>query len=372
MTATHLEEPTPPVSNLPAPMQAAVASQDDPKSPSADSSFSDAYKEQSEVTEEKQTDNIDQETDVSDDYAMAVDSDGDEQADSQDISQAKFESDTKSLPATVSDHTLPSSILSHDPPATDLAQPGRDTQPTPTNPTPTQPTVDDTAKNDHFDAVEAQTSIGETKIESHTYNDAANGGIDIQQLLDNITANAGKNESNSAATTPSTQSSKISLAKSGSGLPTHASLPPRPNIPQKRPYPDDIQKYYAGAPGVPQPSVSYRPPGSATALIAAGAPGTSTDPRGGLPPPPSASFHPTLISTGSPVSPASYTQINRSAGIDRQFTSIELQDEADEADAKWGPDVQKIYDEFLADERMYVQEGLWDRFPLNSRLFIGK
>jgi nuclear polyadenylated RNA-binding protein 3 len=118
--------------------------------------------------------------------------------------------------------------------------------------------------------------------------------------------------------------------------------------------------------------VSYRPPGVATVLIAAGAPGTSTDPRGGLPPPPSASFRPTHMSIGSPVSPASYTQINRSAGPDRQVTSIESQDEADEADAKWGPEVQKIYDEFLADERMYVQEGLWDRFPLNSRLFIGE
>jgi nuclear polyadenylated RNA-binding protein 3 len=372
MTATHLEEPTPPVPILPSPMQTAVAPPDDPKSPSVDSSFSDEYKEQSEGTEEKPADNVDQETDVSDDYAMAVDSDGDEQADSQGISQAKFESDTKSLPATVSDHTLPSSILSHDPPATDLAQPGQGTQPTPTNSSPTHPTVDDTANIDHFDAVAAQTSIEETKLESHTYDDATNGGIDIQQLLDNITANAEKNESNSPATTPSTQSSKITLAKGSSGLPTHASLPPRPNIPQKRPYPDDIQKYHAGAPGVPQPSVSYRLPGGVTALIAAGAPGTSTDPRGGLPPPPSASFRPAHMSTGSPVSPASYTQINRSAGLDRQATSIESQDEADEADAKWGPDVQKIYDEFLADERMYVQEGLWDRFPLNSRLFIGK
>jgi hypothetical protein len=75
---------------------------------------------------------------------------------------------------------------------------------------------------------------------------------------------------------------------------------------------------------------------------------------------------------GSPVSPASYTQINRSAGQDRQVISIESQDEADEADAKWGPEVQKVYDEFLENERGYVQEGLWDRFPLNSRLFIGE
>jgi nuclear polyadenylated RNA-binding protein 3 len=371
MTETHLDKDTP-TSTLPLPMRTPDAPQDDPKSPSAESSFSDAYKEQPEGMDEKQANNADQETDVSDDYAMAVDSDGEEQADSQDISQAKIESDTKSLPAPVPDLTLPSSTLSHDPPANNLVQPGQATQPTPTNSSPTHPTVDNAANNDHSVAVPARISIEATKLDTHTYDDNPNGGIDIQQLLDNITANAEKNESNSAATTPSTQSSKIPLAKGSSGLPTHASLPPRPNIPQKRPYPDDIQKYHAGASGVPQPSVSYRPPGVATALIAAGAPGTSTDPRGGLPPPPSASFRPTYVSSGSPVSSASYTQIHRSAGPDRQVASIESQDEADEADAKWGPEVQKIYDEFLADERMYVQEGLWDRFPLNSRLFIGE
>lgn len=373
MTSTHLD-PNPSLSIVAAlmPMPESTAPQEDPKSPSADSSFSDAYKEQPEGAEEKKDVNVDQDTDVSDDYAMAVDSDGEEHADSQDISQAKIESDTNSLPATVSDHTLPSSTLSHDPPVADIVPTGQDTQPTLANPSPTHLNAGDAANNDHSDTIAAQTSIEETKPETQTYEDVANGGIDIQQLLDNITANAEKNESNSAATTPSTQSSKTPLPKGSSGLPTHASLPPRPNIPQKRPYPDDIQKYHAGAPGVPQASVSYRPPGIATALIAAGAPGTSTDPRGGLPPPPTASFRPAPMPTGSPVSPASYTQIHRLAGQDRQATSIESQDEADDTDAKWGPDVQKIYDEFLADERMYVTEGLWDRFPLNSRLFIGK
>jgi len=372
MTTTHLEK-TPAAVTAPQPIQASEPSQDDSKSPSADSSFSDAYKEQTVGTVEQQADNADQATDISDDYAMAVDSDGEEQADSQDISQAKIESDAKSLPVAVQDHPLASSILSYDPPTTDLAQPGQNIQPTPTNPNTAPPTVDATANNDYYDTVAAQNSIEATKPGTQTYDDIASGGIDIQQLLDNITANAEKNDSNSTVTTPSTQSSKIPpIVQGNSGLPTHASLPPRPNIPQMRPYPDDIQKYHAGAPGVPQLSVSYRPPGVPSALIAAGAPGTSTDPRGGLPPPPSASFRPVPMSSGSPVSPASYNQSNRSAGQDRQFTSIEAQDEADEADAKWGPDVQKIYDDFLADERMYVQEGLWDKFPLNSRLFIGK
>jgi nuclear polyadenylated RNA-binding protein 3 len=247
MTSTHLD-PNPPISVVTAlaPMQDSTAPQDDSKSPSADSSFSDAYKEQPQGTEEKQDYDVNQDTDISDDYAMAVDSDGEEHTDSQDISQAKIDSDTKSLPATVSDHTLPSSTLSHDPPATDNAQTGQDAQPTPANSAPIHPTVGDAANTDHSDTVPAQTSSEETKPDPHTYDDVANGGIDIQQLLDNITANAEKNESNPAATTPTTQSSKTPLSKGSSGLPIHASLPPRPNIPQKRPYQDDIQKYHTG------------------------------------------------------------------------------------------------------------------------------
>lgn len=41
-------------------------------------------------------------------------------------------------------------------------------------------------------------------------------------------------------------------------------------------------------------------------------------------------------------------------------------------DSPWGPEIQKKYDEFLHDERIYVTEGLWDRFPVGSRLFVGQ
>jgi hypothetical protein len=200
MTTTHLEK-TPAAVTAPQPIQASEPSQDDSKSPSADSSFSDAYKEQTVGTVEQQADNADQATDISDDYAMAVDSDGEEQADSQDISQAKIESDAKSLPVAVQDHPLASSILSYDPPTTDLAQPGQNIQPTPTNPNTAPPTVDATANNDYYDTVAAQNSIEATKPGTQTYDDIASGGIDIQQLLDNITANAEKNDSNSTVTT---------------------------------------------------------------------------------------------------------------------------------------------------------------------------
>ncbi|KAJ5130627.1 Nucleotide-binding alpha-beta plait [Penicillium bovifimosum] len=51
----------------------------------------------------------------------------------------------------------------------------------------------------------------------------------------------------------------------------------------------------------------------------------------------------------------------------RQARSTKGNDE----DSWWGPEVQKKYDEFLHDERIYVTEGLWDRFPMGSRLFVG-
>ncbi|KAJ5434533.1 Nucleotide-binding alpha-beta plait [Penicillium cf. griseofulvum] len=54
--------------------------------------------------------------------------------------------------------------------------------------------------------------------------------------------------------------------------------------------------------------------------------------------------------------------------VDKQGRPIKLSDD----DAPWGPEVQKKYDEFLHDERIYVTEGLWDRFPMGSRLFVGQ
>jgi hypothetical protein len=52
--------------------------------------------------------------------------------------------------------------------------------------------------------------------------------------------------------------------------------------------------------------------------------------------------------------------------------STEYSETTPDADVRWGPDVQKKYDTFLAEERNYVTEGQWDRFPNGSRLFIGK
>ncbi|KAK2628907.1 hypothetical protein QTJ16_002010 [Diplocarpon rosae] len=361
MTSTHLHL-TPSIPDVTAfadPMSETIPSKVD--SPSADSSFSDAYKEEPNEQDEKKVAIISQESDVSDDYAMTFDSDGEERTCSRDIPQAKFQSEASALSAKT---ILPSAAPVDASNAKPVSQPGSDalpTLPSPSIETHAAQTFEVSIGNT------AHTSNLASDSKAHLYEDIASGGIDIQQLLDNITANAEKNEQTATPASPTTQPS---LPKSASGLPVHSSLPPRPNLPQKRPY-DDIQKYHAGTQGLPPAASAYRNPGVTPALIAAGAPGTSTDPRGGLPPPPTASFRAPPPSASSPSTTASHSQVNRLSVPGNQAQSIESQEEADELDAKWGPDVQKVYDDFLENERMYVTEGLWDRFPNGSRLFIG-
>jgi hypothetical protein len=321
-------------------------------SPSADSSFSDAYKE-TDAKEGNRDETANQGTTVSDDYAMTFDSDGEAHSDSQDVSQANIEQETTSLPTFVPASQPPSSV-SHEGQVMGMPRPTPDIALLESHPsliqTNTNPNPSENSPN--------QSQSETVKPQTHTYQDIVSGGIDIQQLLDNITANAEKNEATSALTTPSS-STATSLPKS-SGLPTHSSLPPRPQVPAKR-FHDDIQKYHAG---VPQPP--YRAPGMN--LVASGAPGTSTDPRGGLPPPPTASFR-SPQSAGSPISPGSYQKLDLTT---EDGNSYESRGDVDDSNIRWGPEMQKKYDEFIIQERAHVTEGMWDKFPPNSRLFIGE
>ena len=344
-----------PAPALPGPTDALHEPNSAADSPSADSSFSDAYK-QTDGKEGNKEETANQGAVVSDDYAMTFDSDGEAHSDSQDVSQATIEQETTSLPAFVPASHLPLSA-SHDAHVTDLPRDAQDTIPG-TNPSPIHATTNANPSENSPD----QTQSEAAKPQTHSYEDIASGGIDIQQLLDNITANAEKNDAASTLTTPSSATA-TSFPKT-SGLPTHSSLPPRPQVPAKR-FHDDIQKYHAG---VPQPLHTYRPPGMNMPLVASGAPGTSTDPRSGLPPPPTASFR-SPQPAGSPISPGSYQKLDQLTTQDRK--SYEARLEGDDADIRWGPEVQKKYDDFIVQERVYVTEGMWDRFPVNSRLFIG-
>lgn len=333
-------------------------SADHENTPSEASTFSDAYNEQVDGMAETNIEVPIKGTEASDDYALTFDSDGEEVLSSQDNTAEQAEKQT-TIPNTVPDSDMPSSITAIELPSGDMYQPDPESQPTLTNPSPIHQVAVDAPAADPHDTLAAQ---------PNTYEDIANGDIDIQQLLDNITANA---ENNALAPTPPASASTTSMPK---GLPAHSSLPPRPQILQQPatrigyPTHDEAPKHHTAAPGFAMQASSFRPPGVPPSIVAAGAPGTSTTSRSGLPPPPTGSFQAPPISTASPIIPSPYPQAQK----DQPITSVENPEMGDDADQPWGPVVQKHYDDFLSDERMYVTEGLWDRFPMGSRLFIGK
>ncbi len=226
--------------------------------------------------------------------------------------------------------------------------------------------------------------------------EVSNGGVNFQTLLDNLspsTATAPTADTITAATTASPATSNIprpSSAKSPiAGLPIPAGLPPRPP-PQEKPaiHPnytpgDDIRSYHqlhtqthtqtpTITPTYASPASStFRPTHGFPPPVIAGAPGTASVPSG-LPPPPLATFQqpPPPGVTQPQQSPSTQTFRNRDnigRNVARSVSSVD----GDEGEEPWGPEIQRKYDDFLSDERVYVTEGLWDRFPPGSRLFIG-
>ncbi|KAL4779007.1 hypothetical protein BJX76DRAFT_365673 [Aspergillus varians] len=208
----------------------------------------------------------------------------------------------------------------------------------------------------------------------------AGNGVDFQNLLDNLpsSSTAPSAPGVSGNTIPADSASASPQAATDEASQSSLGLPPRPP-PQEKPsiHPnynpsDDIRSYHqlpahntsnasnASKPYASQPSNYQSNVGLSSLTV--GAPGTSSGP-GSLPPPPVASFQQSAtapVETQEPPAPAA----QKNGRIDRHPPRSD-------DDAPWGPEVQKKYDAFLHDERIYVTEGLWDRFPYGSRLFVG-
>lgn len=204
-------------------------------------------------------------------------------------------------------------------------------------------------------------------------------GVDFQNLLDHLSPSASTAPSGPAVTTTTTTTSPADEsapppATTDRSLPTHTGLPPRPP-PQEKPaiHPnytpsDDIRSYHQfpqqSNPSYASQQSNYPPSSGLPPLVSApGAPGTASG-ANGLPPPPVASFQQPQPSAGKPQE-ASTQPSQKNNKSDRHSGRPD-------EDTPWGPDVQKKYDEFLQDERVYVTEGNWDRFPPGSRLFVGQ
>lgn len=197
-------------------------------------------------------------------------------------------------------------------------------------------------------------------------------GFNFQTLLDNLSHPSG-----AAANTPPAEGSSIPQAPTDESLQgISARAYQDPSIQPNYLSTDEIPYHqHPATPSTATPSAyatqssnhAQQPflPSMATATA------LSTEPSAGpLPPPPAASFQHTPPSGAEPQSsPESLTQEAKKGRSDKQPLRT---GKGGEDDAPWAPDVQKKYDAFLHDERIYVTEGLWDRFPVGSRLFVGQ
>ena len=233
----------------------------------------------------------------------------------------------------------------------------------------------------------------EANPKTETYGDdtVTNGGVNYQTLLDNIspsTASAPKPGDLSLANFDTLKETTGNLTPATANFPLSApalaGLPPRPP-PQEKPaiHPnytpgEDIRSYHyphnnhAGTTHTAQPNNSYRPSQPfAPSVVASGAPGTSST-HNGLPPPPMATFQqptrPVDQVQRSPINPQTHQRnvAGRNGTKNASFANTT------DVDVRFSPEVERLYDAFLSDERIYTAEGTWDRFPAGSRLFVGK
>ncbi|KAI5859817.1 hypothetical protein GGS23DRAFT_262374 [Durotheca rogersii] len=185
--------------------------------------------------------------------------------------------------------------------------------------------------------------------QSDVTSNAANNEIDIQSLVDKIIGNAPTSDA-SQASVPQSSAATLPATSQASSLPPR---PPMPQQPAQSPYvrPEDALMYQQALShsGVTTPSSIPPPPGT----YPAGAPGTAPDARSNLPPPPAPS-HSAL---------AAQLTVPQFDHVYAAATATSTQPPVADQPQKW--------ETFLQEERRYVSEAKWDRFPDGSRLFIG-
>ncbi|KAF2685587.1 hypothetical protein K458DRAFT_387546 [Lentithecium fluviatile CBS 122367] len=168
--------------------------------------------------------------------------------------------------------------------------------------------------------------------------------LDVQALLDQLStpANNGVSSQYAAPQMPP-QPTQAQGAPSASTLPAAPNLPPRPP-PQAKPvtHPnynpnDDIRSYH--------PHSGHR---GSTQLQPLNIRGDEGSKRSNL----------------SPTTPSYGPRRSVEGG---RSTSPSDGDE----DQRWPPEINRLYEDFLDQERRFVTEGQWDQFPVGSRLFIG-
>lgn len=186
-----------------------------------------------------------------------------------------------------------------------------------------------------------------SEAESRVSEQQSSPSLDIQKLVADLTAQSDDTKLDVDPAVPSVESEpptgSASLSSS-TALPSPSSLPPRP------PQPYSVSPSYAAQhhPLGANPNTSAAHPNSgqsSSSYHAGNAPGTSTDSAASLPPAPH-----------NGMSVLSYSNQPATGYSSDQGHDVEY---------------QRQWDQFMADERQYMSEAKWDRFPDGSRIFIG-
>ncbi|KKY30952.1 putative rna-binding protein [Diaporthe ampelina] len=194
---------------------------------------------------------------------------------------------------------------------------------------------------------EEQPGVQPEDVDMNTGGDSDATAIDIQKLVDEITAKA---EAEASSELPPAKPSDPLQTQSPPSMDVDLpSLPPKPALTQEQSQQTYSQATYhhGSLPNAPPFSSAPAATPSQPAYSATnGAPGAHmSQPPAYNPTPPFASY-PNAYPPGTGTAPS-------------------------QAPANNGPGLQQTYDEFLADERKHMSEAKWERFPDGSRIFIG-
>lgn len=345
-----------------------VAGSDESDASIADDDSFDAYGEDDDTQQQANEQGA-----SNDDYANTFDSPPAQEADADQAASAAANTAPDSLSLAQPSEPLPNqasaALTSGD---ASPANPSSAQSATPSPPQPTEvakPTADSQpdpvsrAANPNFPSQTAQPGPGPDE-------DFSSVPIDIEKLVDDLAAKAAAAPAPEPAHSSDEPSSAVlsQPPSSAPGPPQPSSLPPKPTMTQDAAHLNALPSSFhpsstGGNPGYGASSAStgtashapfHVSAGQTSAHATPGAPGTSNDVVHTLPPPPSANFSGTAGS-------ASYPQAQAYSNP----AALPSQDPQPQ-------DGQQSFDDFVADERRYMAEAKWERFPEGSRIFIGQ
>ncbi|GKT43267.1 putative RNA-binding protein [Colletotrichum spaethianum] len=321
-------------------------------------SLDDAYGEEDETHADKVQEQQVEPDAGEDDYLKIFDSpprDADEDgADQDDVSKAP-----ESMHNSAASDSLTSPSHGAPPPVADSssARPAAADQSSSTNPAPpttatAHPGADSSAPNSTANVASSNARNDNAPEDDHA--------ADISRLVAEMTGQT--SESNAGQSPAGSTQNHDALSSSNLTPSASATLPPRPPVPQQTAptFPSEdyrgFHQHNGAAPQGPSNMIAPPTPGQPSTYVSAGAPGapgTTSDAFGGLPPPPA-----TGLNAAVPITSMTAPPYPNPAG--------HAANQPDES-----TDRQKHWDTFVNDERRYMADAKWDRFPDGSRIFIG-